>query len=101
MGADRVEIYTGPYGFAHGGSEGKQEFAKVVAAGEAAKEEGLGLNAGHDLNLDNLPAVSAALPWLAEVSIGHAFTADALRLGYGGAVEAYLRALAPCDRALS
>ena len=95
VGADRVEIYTGPYGLAYGGDEGPGEFARVVAAGKAARDEGLGLNAGHDLNLDNLPALCEALPWLQEVSIGHAFTADALHLGYGAAVRAYLQALSP------
>ena len=54
---------------------------------------GLGVNAGHDLNLDNLPAFCQALPQLAEVSIGHAITADALRIGFPAAVEAYLRAI--------
>ena len=64
-----------------------------MAAGKAAAEAGLGLNAGHDLNLENLPALSRALPNLAEVSIGHGFTADALERGYRGAVTAYLQAL--------
>ena len=95
VGADRVELYTGPYGHAFGGAQGAAVLAEVTAAGAAARREGLGLNAGHDLNLDNLPDLAAALPWLDEVSIGHAFTADALRLGYAGAVAAYLAALAP------
>jgi pyridoxine 5-phosphate synthase len=93
VGADRVELYTGPYGFAFGKAEEEAEFARCVAAAEAAREVGLGLNAGHDLNLENLPRLRRAVPWLLEVSIGHAFTADALRLGYAGAIKAYLRAL--------
>ena len=93
VGADRVELYTGPYGAAHGTAGEAAAFAATVAAGKAAAEAGLGLNAGHDLNLENLPALSRALPNLAEVSIGHAFTADALERGYRGAVTAYLRAL--------
>jgi pyridoxine 5-phosphate synthase len=64
-----------------------------VQAAEAAEEASLGVNAGHDLNLDNLPAFVHAIPQLAEVSIGHALTADALRIGFPAAVEAYLRAL--------
>jgi pyridoxine 5-phosphate synthase len=64
-----------------------------VQAAEAATEAGLGVNAGHDLNLDNLPAFCQAIPQLVEVSIGHAITADALRIGFPAAVEAYLRAL--------
>ncbi len=93
VGADRVELYTGPYGFAFGKAEEEAEFARCVGAAEAAREVGLGLNAGHDLNLENLPRLRRAVPWLLEVSIGHAFTADALRLGYAGAIKAYLRAL--------
>ena len=98
VGADRVELYTGPYGETFGSVAGEREFKKLVAAGEAARDAGLGLNAGHDLNLDNLPKLRAALPWLLEVSIGHAFTADALRLGYGAAIQAYLVALDVGDR---
>ena len=66
---------------------------RYAQAAEAAAGAGLGVNAGHDLNLDNLPAFCQALPQLAEVSIGHAITADALRIGFPAAVEAYLRAI--------
>lgn len=93
LGADRVELYTGPYGEAFGSEAGEAEFEKLVAAGEAAHAAGLGLNAGHDLNLDNLPKLRAGLPWLAEVSIGHAITADALFIGFAAAVRAYNAAL--------
>jgi pyridoxine 5-phosphate synthase len=66
---------------------------RYAQAAQAAQDAGLGVNAGHDLNLDNLPPFCEALPQLAEVSIGHAITADALRLGFPAAVEAYLRAI--------
>jgi pyridoxine 5-phosphate synthase len=93
VGADRIELYTGPYAeaFVHG--EAAMSLKRYAQAAEAAKAAGLGVNAGHDLNLDNLPAFCDALPQLAEVSIGHAITADALRLGFPAAVEAYLRAI--------
>jgi pyridoxine 5-phosphate synthase len=93
LGADRIELYTGPYAeaFAEGGAA--VLLRRYAQAAEAAQAAGLGVNAGHDLNLDNLPAFCAALPQLAEVSIGHAITADALRLGFPAAVEAYLRAI--------
>ena len=93
-GADRVELYTETYatGFAVGDCE--HVLADFVAAAEAAIANGLGVNAGHDLNLDNLPLFRRSVPELAEVSIGHAFTADALKLGYHAAVAAYLAALA-------
>ena len=92
-GADRVELYTEPYAAAFGTDAEERELERAIRAGEAAHLVGLGLNAGHDLNLDNLPRLVAGLPWLLEVSIGHAITADALRLGYGAAVKAYLKAL--------
>lgn len=93
VGADRIELYTGPYAHAFGTSAGEQMLARYVEAAKAAARAGLGVNAGHDLNLDNLPAFCHAVPELAEVSIGHAITADALRLGFPAAVEAYLRAI--------
>jgi pyridoxine 5-phosphate synthase len=89
VGADRVEIYTGPYGGAFDPAVIEAELNKVVATGNAAKQAGLGLNAGHDLTLDNLPPLCRALPHLAEVSIGHALTADALIFGMAEAVRRY------------
>lgn len=89
VGADRVEIYTGPYGGAFDKAVREREFARVVATGNAAKAAGLGLNAGHDLTLENLPPLVKALPHLAEVSIGHAITSDALIYGMPGAVFRY------------
>jgi pyridoxine 5-phosphate synthase len=93
VGADRVELYTGPYAHAFAGGDAAILLRRYAQAAETAKETGLGVNAGHDLNLDNLPAFCQALPQLAEVSIGHAITADALRIGFPAAVEAYLRAI--------
>lgn len=89
VGADRVEIFTGPYGGCFDPTEKQRQFDKVVATGNAAKQAGLCLNAGHDLTLDNLPPLVVALPHLAEVSIGHALTADALIYGMGEAVRLY------------
>jgi pyridoxine 5-phosphate synthase len=89
VGAGRVEIFTGPYGGALDPVEQRRALAAVIATGNAAKAAGLGLNAGHDLTLANLPPLVAALPHLAEVSIGHALTADALALGMPEAVRRY------------
>jgi pyridoxine 5-phosphate synthase len=91
--ADRIELYTGPYAHAFAAGAARPLLRRYVSAAEAAAEAGLGVNAGHDLNLDNLPTFVEAVPQLAEVSIGHAITADALRLGFPAAVEAYLRAI--------
>lgn len=94
-GADRVELYTGPYAEAFATDDAALMLQRYVDAAEAAAAAGLGVNAGHDLSLDNLPDFRRAVPMLAEVSIGHAITADALRIGFPAAVEAYLRALRP------
>jgi pyridoxine 5-phosphate synthase len=93
IGADRIELYTEEYArtVATGGDVSAC-FARYCAAAEAALEAGLGVNAGHDLNLDNLPRFRE-LPGLLEVSIGHALTVDALRIGLPGAVRAYQNAL--------
>jgi pyridoxine 5-phosphate synthase len=99
VGADRIELYTGPYAEAFAKGEASILLRRYAQAAEAAKDAGLGVNAGHDLNLDNLPAFCQALPQLAEVSIGHAITADALRIGFPAAVEAYLRAIKRVSRA--
>ncbi len=90
VGADRIEIYTGPYGGAFTPDARRRELDRVVALGRAAADEGIGLNAGHDLTLDNLPPLVAALPNLLEVSIGNCLTADALLYGMEGAVTRYL-----------
>lgn len=93
LGADRVELYTEPYAAAWGGPEQDAQLARYVQTAQAATALGLGLNAGHDLNQDNLPAFVQAIPQLQEVSIGHALIADALELGYAATVAAYLKAL--------
>ena len=92
-GADRVELYTGPYAemFAHDSAAALEAYRP---AAEKAREEGLGLNAGHDLNLHNLPAFVKAFPWVDEVSIGHALIADALYLGIEETIKQYRHALA-------
>ena len=93
-GADRVEIYTGPYGGAQDSQTMAYEFEKVVATGRAAESVGIGLNAGHDLTRENLPRLVAALPNLLEVSIGHAITADALTFGMAETVRLFRESLA-------
>ncbi len=94
VGADRIELYTEPYAQAYATLGQDASLAAYTAAGAAALEAGLGVNAGHDLNRDNLPAFVAAVPELAEVSIGHALTSDALELGMARTVQAYLKAIA-------
>lgn len=93
VGADRVEIYTGPYGGALAQESAVREFDRVVRTGKAAAAAGIGLNAGHDLTRDNLPALVKALPNLQEVSIGHAIVADALNLGLAETVRQFRRAI--------
>lgn len=88
--ADRVELYTESYARAHGTSEQAAVTARFAAAGEAARRQGLGLNAGHDLNRDNLTDFLLAVQGVQEVSIGHALIADALELGLRDTVKAYL-----------
>ncbi len=89
-GADRVELYTGPYGACYDDpAQQAVEMEKLVSAGMMATQAGLGLNAGHDLTLDNLMQLTFGLPFLDEVSIGHCITADALKYGMAGAVEKY------------
>lgn len=92
-GADRVEIYTEPYASAFGTARQDAELARVTEAATAATENGLGVNAGHDLDLRNTPTLARALPQLAEVSIGHALVADALYLGLHETVRRYLAAV--------
>jgi pyridoxine 5-phosphate synthase len=96
-GADRIELYTKPLvdALKDGSAEaGVASLSRFAAAAEAATTVGLGVNAGHDLNLDNLPALVKAIPNLAEVSIGHALMADALEFGLAVTVRKYLEALA-------
>ncbi|MFT4189993.1 MAG: pyridoxine 5'-phosphate synthase [Comamonas sp.] len=98
-GADRVELYTEPYAAAFGTPAQAAQLARFAAAAQAALDAGLGVNAGHDLSRDNLAAFLAQVPGVAEVSIGHALIADALELGYGATVQAYLAAIDQGGRA--
>ncbi|WP_274628412.1 pyridoxine 5'-phosphate synthase [Arvimicrobium flavum] len=92
-GADRIELYTGPYGSCHADSgKAAKELDKLAKTAEAARAKGLDVNAGHDLTVDNLPALMRAVPFLAEVSIGHGLTADALEFGMAGTVRRFLKA---------
>src|SRR5690606_22127274 len=92
-GADRIELYTGPYGGCHDDSaKAANELELLVKAAEAARGQGLGVNAGHDLTVANLPALATHIPFLAEVSIGHGLTADALEYGMAGTVKRFLAA---------
>jgi pyridoxine 5-phosphate synthase len=93
VGADRIEIYTGPYGGSADPAARSRELDAIARTGEAARDAGIGLNAGHDLTLVNLPPLVARLPNLAEVSIGHALTADALIYGMAETVRLYRKAL--------
>lgn len=93
IGADRVELYTEPYAAAWGTPQQAAQLARFAAAAQAALAAGLGVNAGHDLNRDNLAAFIAQVPGVAEVSIGHALVADALELGYSATVQDYLRCI--------
>lgn len=94
LGADRVELYTEPYARAHasGQTAALESFDRYVAAAGLAHSLGLGVNAGHDLDLANLP-LFRTLPWLDEVSIGHALISHALFVGLERAVRAYLQVL--------
>ena len=94
LGADRVELYTEPYAAAWNTPDQPRQLERYRAAAQAALDCGLGVNAGHDLNRDNLPAFLSTVPGVSEVSIGHALMADALELGYTATVQAYLAAIA-------
>ncbi len=93
-GAERIELFTGPYGACFDDPEqAESELAQLAETTEAALSAGLGVNAGHDLTLQNLPAFQRHVPGVAEVSIGHGITADALIMGFAAAVRAYKQAL--------
>ena len=91
-GTDRVELYTEPYasGYAACRAEAVRPF---VDSAVAARESGLGLNAGHDLSLVNLHYFHSCIPWLDEVSIGHALICDALYMGLDATIKAYRECL--------
>jgi len=90
VGADRVELYTESYASAFGTPSQANVLAAFEATAQAALAVGLGVNAGHDLNRDNLGTFLRAVPGVLEVSIGHALIADALEMGYTETVRAYL-----------
>lgn len=92
-GADRIELYTGPYGSFHDApAKAADELEKLGRTADAARAAGLDVNAGHDLTVANLPALAKRIPDLAEVSIGHGLTADALEHGMAGTVKRFLKA---------
>ncbi len=93
VGADRVELYTESYASAHGTADKTAVLDQFAAAARAALDAGLGVNAGHDLNRDNLTDFLRAVPGVEEVSIGHALISDALELGYDATIKAYLRCI--------
>ena len=93
VGADRIELYTEPYAAAWGTPQQALQLQRFAAAAQAALDAGLGVNAGHDLNRDNLRAFVQQVPGVQEVSIGHALISDALELGYSATVQAYLDCL--------
>ena len=93
LGADRVELYTEAYARAHGTPRQAEVLAPYVATAQAALQAGLGVNAGHDLNRDNLTDFLRAVPGVDEVSIGHAIASDALEMGMGETVKAFVRCI--------
>ena len=92
-GADGIEIYTGAYAAAFREGTHAALLRSIAETARAAADAGLVVNAGHDLNLHNIPALMDAVPFLAEASIGHELTADALEMGFAAAVAAYAKAL--------
>lgn len=97
-GADRIELYTGPYGACHDNVEKAAWQAEMLETTAAlARDAGMGVNAGHDLTVANLPMLIEAIPNLAEVSIGHGLTSEALEFGYAGAVRNFLLAMGHSD----
>jgi len=93
LGADRVELYTGPYGACHDDpARAEGDLSRLGEAADAAFAAGLDVNAGHDLVVDNLPPLVRRVPRLAEVSIGHGLTADALEYGMATTVGRFLKA---------
>lgn len=93
VGADRVELYTEPFAVAWGTAAQQSQLDRFAKAAQAALDVGLSVNAGHDLNRDNLSAFVKHVPGVQEVSIGHALVADALELGYSATIAAYLHCI--------
>ena len=92
VGADRVELYTGPFGAGLTAAARAPQLKSLKATADAAKAAGLDVNAGHDLTRANLPELCAAIPYLAEVSIGHALIGDALTYGMAETVRLFRKA---------
>jgi pyridoxine 5-phosphate synthase len=93
VGADRIELYTEPYANAWGTSSQSTQLDRFAKAAQAALDVGLGVNAGHDLNRENLSTFVKQVPAVQEVSIGHALISDALEMGYAQTVVAYLQCI--------
>jgi pyridoxine 5-phosphate synthase len=93
LGAERIELYTESFASAFGTPREAEVLARFTATAQAALSLGLGINAGHDLNQQNLTAFLRAVPGVREVSIGHALVADALEAGYAETVRGYLRSI--------
>lgn len=96
IGTQRIELYTEPYAAAFGHGDVESVFQEYAIAAQTAQSLGLGVNAGHDLNLQNLGKF-CSIPGILEVSIGHALIADALEIGLSGAVKAYLQVLSQVE----
>ncbi|TPW32918.1 pyridoxine 5'-phosphate synthase [Pararhizobium mangrovi] len=95
-GTDRIELYTGPYGATHDDpAAAEAEIERLGITADAAAGLGLGVNAGHDLTVENLPPLAARIANLAEVSIGHGLTADALEFGMAKSVRRFVEACRP------
>jgi len=94
VGTNRIELYTEPYATDYP-SDRESAIAPFVKAAEVARDAGLDINAGHDLSLENLRFLKERIPWLKEVSIGHALIADALYYGLQNTIQMYLRQLRP------
>ena len=93
IGADRIEIYTGPFAHAQASGDARAALAACLATAREAQALGLGVNAGHDLSQVNLPEFLEAIPQLLEVSIGHALISEALYVGLQRTVHNYLQIL--------
>jgi len=93
VGADRVELYTEAYARQYTELSPAEAIAPYLVAAEEARKCGLGLNAGHDLSLENIEYFAKQIPWLNEVSIGHALISESLYLGLENVVGMYLRKL--------
>jgi len=98
LGAQRVELYTEPYAATFATPNNQVVLQKFINTAQKAMELGIELNAGHDLNLSNLPTLLSAIPQIREVSIGHALISDALEMGYEQTVKAYLACIKQSTR---